>query len=159
MGGSGVDSNGGGCGASHPHCLWSVTEEIMDPANEEWWHMEVVEFSNHGVMLNCVEGRAKIYKENPGIMARGVQMLKWSVKEACYSILCSSLGLESKVVRVQLWSDSLENGVQYQFLKTFSYYGDECYWSIIQFRGAGFLGDRDDGGCFPDGGDSCRIIS
>lgn len=64
-------------------------------------------------------------------------MLEESVKEACNSILCSSFGLVGKLVGIQLWVDDWEDGVQYQFLKAFCYYGGKCYWSVMISWGQG----------------------
>ena len=44
--------------------------------------MEIAESAIHQMLLNGVKGGAKIYEEDPGIVARGVQVLEESMKEA-----------------------------------------------------------------------------
>ncbi len=75
--------------------------------------MKIVKFGNHYVALNSIESGTNVYEKNPGMIARGVQMLEKSVEEACNSILCPSFSLVGKLVRVQPWADDWENDVQY----------------------------------------------
>lgn len=59
-------------------------------------------------------------------------------------------------MRVQLRAGNWEDGIQNQFLKTICNDAGECCWSVVvQFGEAGFLGDRNDARCFPEGRDSC----
>lgn len=53
-----VDGNYGGCSGSHPDCQVSVTKETMDSVNEERVSLEMVEFADHQMPLNCIGGGA-----------------------------------------------------------------------------------------------------
>ncbi len=64
-----------------------------------------MEFGNHYMVLNRIEGKVNVYEKNPGLIARDFQMLEKSVEEVCNSILCSSFSLIGKLVRIQPWAN------------------------------------------------------
>lgn len=77
----------------------------MNPVDEEWRDVEVVEFPDHLVALDGVESRTEIDEKDPDEVAWCFQVLEERVKEACHSILSPSLGLVGKLVGIKVWSD------------------------------------------------------
>lgn len=49
--------------------LWSIAEDVVNPAEEEPGEVEVVKLLDHLVALNCTEGRAEDNKEDLGEVA------------------------------------------------------------------------------------------
>ncbi len=66
MWGSHVGDGGRGDGAAHSGGLWSVAEETVYPVDEERWDIEVMEFPDHLVTLDGIEGGAEIDEEESG---------------------------------------------------------------------------------------------
>ncbi len=48
----------------------------MNPVNEEWWDVHVVEFPDHLVALDGVEGRAEVNEEESGKVPGGFKVLE-----------------------------------------------------------------------------------
>ena len=82
----------------------------MDPVDEGRGDVQVVEFVDHQVALDGVEGRTEFNEEQSGEVCRCFKMLEEGVEETCHSILRPSPGLVGKLVAVQLWADNWEEG-------------------------------------------------
>lgn len=68
----GGHGHGGGCNSAHPYCLRSVAEEALYPVDEEWEHVEAVEFPDHLVTL---KGRTEVHVEKFGKVTGCFQVL------------------------------------------------------------------------------------
>lgn len=44
--------------------LWSVAEEVLNPADEQWRDVEMLKFPDYVVALICDEGRVKVNKNS-----------------------------------------------------------------------------------------------
>ena len=46
-------------------------------------------------VLDCIKNRDEVHKEDPGKVARGIQLLEEEVQQAGHSFLCAHLSLKA----------------------------------------------------------------
>ncbi len=98
---SSADRSGAGWEFSQPHYLLPVCQEAGDPLTDGGGNRELCQFILKGVWDDGVKSRAEVYKQDPHISPRSVQMLQDEVQSHVDCIIHRPVCLVGKLQGLQ----------------------------------------------------------